>query len=134
MDCNCTSVRPPASRLDAEADPLNSGKPNRSRRKPNVHSFSIHTVNLTLTYPICRIKNKHGLRPIDLLPPPPPPSRNGTTTSDAELEGTEAVRAALRRAEAEFAMTSGGPGNDDIASGESGSVLNASREEADEFG
>ncbi|KAI5450595.1 hypothetical protein NCC49_002854 [Naganishia albida] len=61
------------------------------------------------------IKNKHGLRPIDLLPPPPPPSRNGQN-SNTELEGTEAVRAALRQAEAEFAMTSGGPGNDDIAS------------------
>lgn len=78
---------------------------------------------LALTRSICRIKNKHGLRPIDLLPPPPPPSRNGATTSDAELDGTEAVRAALRRAEAEFAMTSGGPGNDDIASGESSSDL-----------
>jgi hypothetical protein len=71
---------------------------------------------------LCRIKNKHGLRPIDLLPPPPPPRRRGAQSEpddDAELEGTEAVRAALRRAEAEHAMTAGGPGNDDIASGES---------------
>ncbi|KAJ9099273.1 hypothetical protein QFC21_004154 [Naganishia friedmannii] len=65
------------------------------------------------------IKNKHGLRPIDLLPPPAPPRRRGTqleSDNDSDLDGTEAVRAALRRAEAEHAMTAGGPGNDDIAS------------------
>ncbi|GHJ90333.1 hypothetical protein NliqN6_6735 [Naganishia liquefaciens] len=60
------------------------------------------------------IKNKHALRPIDTLPPPPPPARRGAPVPQAEGDDTEAVRALLRRAEAEMAL--GGAGNGDIAS------------------
>jgi hypothetical protein len=84
-------------------------------------SLPLYPEALTHPFRKHRIKNKHGLRPIDLLPPPPPPSRTPAAAAAAdqvEPQGTEAVRAALRRAEAEFVMTSGGPGNDDIASGE----------------
>jgi hypothetical protein len=55
---------------------------------------------------IGRIKNRHGQRPVDLLPPP---------AEDKESDD-EKVRAALRQAEAEAAIASSG----DVVHGELG--------------
>lgn len=71
----------------------------------------------------CSIKNKHSLRPIDLLPPPPPPTRPGATSAasarspeeQAQIESDEAVRTLIRRAEAEIMMGNQGAGDDDVA-------------------
>lgn len=80
-----------------------------------------------LNSPLLRsIKNKHHLRPIDLLPPPPPPPRRGAPLppppgdEDPEVASNEALRSALRRAEAEFGLHgAGGEGmGGDVADGE----------------
>jgi hypothetical protein len=69
--------------------------------------------------PVVRIRNKHSLRPIDVLPPPPPPPRRGAPVpppSESD-ESLEAVRALLRRAEAELQLGGRGGDDGDVADG-----------------
>jgi hypothetical protein len=56
--------------------------------------------------PVVRIRNRHNLKPLDLLPPP-------HASADPELDD-EKVRAALRRAEAEGLIADKG----DVVDGE----------------
>jgi hypothetical protein len=83
----------------------------------------------TAVDPPLRIRDKHLLRPIDLLPPPPPPPRRPTPGSSAgpappnpnNDDAVEKVRALLRRAEAELTLGGGAAGgyDGDVADGTS---------------